>query len=181
MSAKGVKGRLHSKAVERLRSLWNLMFPLGSNAVEAIAATIKTLSASTSSGSGGCLKSAQKKSKNATIFSDNTVISLQQLTADDQAVVNAFSKADLEWKVYACGRVISFAVWRLFRHITPAYLPELWHFLLEMVGDVVRAMRTLQGVTALPAEVQALVERQKRTMPPGCIRVRALPPRVAWH
>lgn len=147
-TAKGVKGRLHSKAVERLRALWGLMFPVTNTAADALSKEISSLS----SGSTGTDK---KKSKSAQ--SADKAVTLAQLSSDAQATASALAKADLDWKVYAAGRVLSFAVWRLFRHVTPAHLAELWSFVVEMVGDAVRAYRALTAISDLPESVTANV------------------------
>jgi hypothetical protein len=150
-TAKGVKGRLHSKAIERLRVLWNLMFPLSSAAVESIASEL------TKTGSAGASKSSSKKGKEPT-GSKTGPVKFAQLSTESQATLQGMAKEDAAWKVYSCGKVISFAVWRLFRHITPSHLPELWSFLLEMVGDAVRALRTLRDISEAPVEVARNIE-----------------------
>jgi hypothetical protein len=146
-AAKGVKGRLHSKAVERLRTLWGLMFPLNSSATDLLNKEINNISAQ------GATGGEKKKSKSLPVAEKRAT--LAQLGSDTQTAVAALAKQDGEWKVYATGRVLSFAVWRLFRHVTPAHMTELWGLVLEMVSDVVRAHRALQSITDLPAQASS--------------------------
>lgn len=144
-SAKGVKGRMHSKAIDRLRTLWGLLLPLPTSAVDTIKAELAA-----SSGK----KMSSKKSKSV---DSGTSVAFESLSADAKSAFASLLKPDAVWKVYSCGKVFSFCVWRLFRHLTPSHLGELWQLLMDSVRELLDFVRTLRLLTDVPAEITTSV------------------------
>ena len=148
-TTKGVKGRLHSKAIERLRILWTLMFPITNNNIQTIIQEINNYNTTNSNNNTTIDKKKKKKETNL-----KKTINFSDLTKESQLLLSNIIKSDQIWKIYSTGRIFSFIIWKIFRHITPSVMFELWEFLLEIVNEILITLKCLNNIQNMSYSIE---------------------------
>lgn len=131
-TCKGVKGCFHSKGGKMLSVPLAMMLPLSGFAVEEIvkAKTVNTASASKKR------KKPNVSTHTATDVEGGKVL-LEALSQDTQNVLLGMTSLDV-MQVYCSGKIAVECTRRLFRHMHPANMAELWLRVLAMIEVVVQ-------------------------------------------
>lgn len=161
-TTKGVKGRLHSKAIDRLNILWNLLMQssFSSDLLESIESAVKVKQgiANNNNNSSSLSSSNKKKGKKAkhndgekVLGTTYTIDYFTDLSVENRRSLELFTKPDMIWKSYTCGRLLAFCLVKLFRHLHPMHLTELWQMLVKQLEQLTSALRILGLVQNIPS------------------------------
>ena len=153
-TCKGVKGCLHSKGGEKLSVVLDLLFSLtvsvsGSGSVSEKVTAPQSGGKKESKGSKKFLKGG-KSSESVTATA--TITNMKESAITDSSLEDA-------WMTYTVTQVLTTCVLKLFRHLHPSNLAELWIRLLGASQTVVKAGKDLNSNNGNNSpEVCAIVE-----------------------
>jgi hypothetical protein len=155
---KGVKGCFHSKGGKMLSVPLAMMLPLSDTAAEEIAnaKTVATASAAKKRKKPSSKQAARDIEDGAESESDGKVL-LEALSEDTQKMLLGMTSLDT-MQVYCSGKIAVECVRRLFRHMHPANMAELWLRVLEMVEATVQLWKVCRRLSEPSDELCMSVE-----------------------
>ena len=143
-TCKGVKGCLHSKGGSKLSIVFDFLLPVESSVFQNVTAPIAMKYAEV-----GNNKTIVKKMKGAEL-------SLAEQEKASQAI-NAISIEDA-WMTYSVTQVLSTCLIKLFRHLHPSNMTELWLRLLSVSEAVLAACTAACALETISQGFGACVE-----------------------
>ena len=159
-TCKGVKGCLHSKGGDKLSAVFDLLQALPVSVMNNILInTPKKIN-----------EKSEKTNKKGKIYqiSDNRDVDLdmntlnnsrklQNLSDSDQKVLLSITEEDA-WMTYTLTQVLTTCLIKLFRHLHPSNLAELWLRLLSAAELVVKAGKSVNALEECSLGLSASVE-----------------------
>jgi hypothetical protein len=144
-TSKGVKGCLHSKGGGKLSIVFDFLLPVEASVIQTITAPSANKSAEISNS-----KTTGKRKKGT-----------EQKSAEQQEnatqAINAISIEDA-WMTYSVTQVLSTCLVKLFRHLHPSNMTELWLRLLSSSEAVLSACTTVSVMDNISQGFSACVE-----------------------
>ena len=159
-TCKGVKGCLHSKGGDKLSVVFDLLLALPLSVMNNILINTRDKLNEKSE------KTNKKEKKNQ--ISDNRKLDLeinilnnsrklQDLSDSDQKILSSITEEDA-WMTYTLTQVLTTCLIKLFRHLHPSNLAELWLRLLSAAELVVKAGKSVNALEECSSGLSASVE-----------------------
>ena len=145
-TCKGVKGCLHSKGGDKLSVVMDLLLPISTSTLEAVSNAEVKNSKNVPKNVPTNGKGKKKVPKTAEDVPINDVSILSEVSVDDA------------WVTYALAQVLTDCLIKLFRHLHPSNMAEIWLRLLSLSDAVQRACVTLNSITDIGDGLRMSVE-----------------------
>jgi hypothetical protein len=134
-TSKGVKGCLHSKGGSKLSIVFDFLLPLETSVIQSI--------------------TARSASKSVELGKNKTIVKRkndQKSSEEQDKATQAINAIDIEdaWMTYSVTQVLSTCLVKLFRHLHPSNMTELWLRLLsssEAVLSACNAACTMENIS----------------------------------
>ena len=163
--SKGVKGCLHSKGGDRLSVIFDLLLSLPLTVIQNILSNNPNQSSKNVEKQNKREKNnnvsiyINKKNRTTTINGNMMANSkkIQDLCENDRNIFLSMTEDDV-WMTYALTQVLSACLIKLFRHLHPSNLAELWLRLLSSSELIMKAGKALDVLEECSSGLAASVE-----------------------
>jgi hypothetical protein len=142
-SCKGVKGCLHSEATNKVSVLLELIFPIKKSLIEEIDMFSNSFKSN--------LKQ-QKNKKNSKEIVNNNIIKSDDLPLELKKKLELITN-DSRYNILVCGQIISDTMRRLFRHVRPSALEDLWKCMLIWIEDLLASWKCLSNIQNISQDI----------------------------